>query len=116
MELVLVQQAPQQRSLLESSTTLSDTTQQQKLPATQKRLEQAVERVNRAEAFGSGKEVRFAVDDVTKRFVMQVVDRETREVIQQLPPRQVMRVAAMLEELRRATQSNVTDVLTGRAL
>ena len=58
----------------------------------------AVQAVNAAELFGGQNELAFAVDRPTRRAVVRIVDRETREVIQQIPSEQVLRMAEELQQ------------------
>lgn len=64
----------------------------------QAQLIRAVEKVNEARIFGDKSELTFSVDRDTRRPVMKIIDRETKEVIQQIPPEYVLRLA---EELPR---------------
>jgi len=54
---------------------------------------QAVKALNRAEMFGGDNELTFSRDRETKRMVVQLVDRKTDEVISQIPPEYVLRLA-----------------------
>jgi flagellar protein FlaG len=63
-------------------------------------LIQAVKAVNGAELFGSRSELRFVVDRETQRPVIRLVDRETRDVIRQIPPEYVLRLAEDLTPKR----------------
>lgn len=64
------------------------------LRAEQVQLIRAVEKLNEARVFGQNSELTFSVDRETRRPVMKIVDRETQEVIQQIPPEYVLRLAA----------------------
>lgn len=64
------------------------------LRAEQVQLIRAVEKLNEAQVFGQNSELTFSVDRETRRPVMKIVDRETQEVIQQIPPEYVLRLAA----------------------
>jgi len=59
----------------------------------QAQLIRAVEKLNEARIFGEKSELTFSVDRESRRPVMKIVDRETREVIQQIPPEYVLRLA-----------------------
>lgn len=59
----------------------------------QRQLIQAVKAVNEAKLFGQNSELTFSYDRQTRRTVMQIVDRETQEVIRQIPPEYVLRLA-----------------------
>jgi uncharacterized FlaG/YvyC family protein len=58
---------------------------------------QAVKAVNAAEMFGPENELRFQRDAQTKRMVVKIVNRNTREVVSQVPAEYVLRLA---EDLR----------------
>ena len=63
----------------------------------QNQLVQAVRSVNEAELLGQGRELTFTMDRQTKKPVLKIVDKETREVIRQIPPEYVLRLADELE-------------------
>ena len=54
---------------------------------------QAVKAVNNAEMFGGDRELTFQRDNITNRMVVRVVDRKTKEVLTQVPPEYVLRLA-----------------------
>lgn len=56
----------------------------------------AVEAVNKAEAFGSNQELMFGFDEDLKRPVLRIVDRSTGEVVAQVPPQSVLKMARSL--------------------
>lgn len=62
----------------------------------QAQLIQAVEKLNEARIFGQKSELTFSLDRESRRPVMKIIDRETQEVIQQIPPEYVLRLAAEL--------------------
>jgi flagellar protein FlaG len=61
--------------------------------AEQNQLVHAVRSLNRAEFFGQKNELTFTIEPKTRRTIMKVVDKETGEVIRQLPPEYVLRLA-----------------------
>ena len=66
--------------------------------ATERReLVKAIKAINATEFFGENYELTFVMDRETRRPLMRIVDRQTREVIRQLPPEYTLRLA---EELR----------------
>jgi flagellar protein FlaG len=65
--------------------------------AQNRELVQAIKAVNGAELFGDSSELTFALDRQTRRPVVRIVDRQTNEVIEQIPPEYVLRLA---EELK----------------
>ncbi len=58
----------------------------------------AVQLINRAGLLGES-ELRFQLDRGTRRPVILIVDRKTREVLRQIPPEYVLRVAEDLASL-----------------
>lgn len=59
---------------------------------------QAVRAVNAAELYGQENELSFAFDRHSQRAVVRIVDRRTREVVQQIPNEQVLRLAEELQQ------------------
>jgi flagellar protein FlaG len=70
----------------------------EKLPQ-HRELIQAVKAVNVADLFGQDSELTFVLDRETHRPLVRLVDRNTNEVIRQIPPEYVLRIAAELREL-----------------
>jgi len=66
--------------------------------AERKQLIQAVKEVNKSEMLGENNELTFVVDRKTRKALVRVVNRQTNEVVLQIPPEYVLRMA---EELRR---------------
>jgi uncharacterized FlaG/YvyC family protein len=64
----------------------------------QRELIQAVRAVNQSEMFGAENELTFQRDRETRRMVIRLVDRRTNEVVSQLPPEYVLRVAQELSK------------------
>ena len=65
----------------------------------QRTLIQAVRAVSAAALFGQDNELTFVMDRTTRRAVVRIVNRETREVVDQIPNQHVLRMA---EELKRS--------------
>lgn len=61
-------------------------------------LIQAVRAVNASEMFGQDNELTFVLDRETKRTVVRIVSRKTGEVVQQIPPEYVLRIAEQIKE------------------
>lgn len=57
------------------------------------RIGVAIRAVNDANIFGANNELTFARDRMTQQTVIRVVDRDTHEVVAQLPPEYVLRLA-----------------------
>ena len=59
----------------------------------QRTLIQAVKAVNAAALFGQDNELTFFMDRNTHRAVVRIVNRQTREVVDQIPNETVLRIA-----------------------
>ena len=59
----------------------------------QKQLIQAVKRLNETELRGSNQELRIVVDEDSKKPAVRLVDRETQEILQEYPPKSILRRA-----------------------
>jgi flagellar protein FlaG len=66
--------------------------------AERKQLVQAVKEVNKSEMLGENNELTFMLDRNTRKAVVRVVNRQTGDVVFQIPPEYVLRMA---EELKR---------------
>jgi len=67
--------------------------------AKNRELARAVRALNENAVFGPGSELQFAVDRETGRGLIRIVDRVTNEVLRQIPPEELLRLAAELEQL-----------------
>ncbi|MCW5976747.1 MAG: flagellar protein FlaG [Bryobacteraceae bacterium] len=63
------------------------------LQAQNRELIEAVKALNGAEFFGQNNELTFVFDRTTRRPLVRIVDRETREVVRQIPPEYALRMA-----------------------
>lgn len=72
--------------------------QQQQAPDAEQ-LSQAVESINTALQARSP-ELEFSVDSESERTVVKVIDRETREVIRQMPSEEALEIAKALDHLQ----------------
>jgi flagellar protein FlaG len=59
---------------------------------------QAVRALNGTEMFGQDNELMFQRDRLTQRMVIRVVNRQTKEVVSQIPPEYVLRLAEDLKQ------------------
>jgi len=59
----------------------------------QRALIQAVKAVNASGLFGADHELSFIVNRNTRQVVVRIVDRDTREVVRQIPAEYVLRLA-----------------------
>ncbi len=65
-------------------------------PAQQREVIRAVRALNGSEMFGHENELQFQMNREVHRMVIQVVNRQTREVVSQIPPEYLLRLAADL--------------------
>ncbi len=63
----------------------------------QRELVQAVKALNATEMFGQDCELTFVIDRETRQPLVRIIDRKTNEVIRQIPPEYVLRMAEYLE-------------------
>lgn len=63
----------------------------------------AVKALNGTEMFGQDNQLMFRRDPDTKRMVIRVVNRTTEEVITQIPPEYVLRLAEEMKRQMRQT-------------
>jgi len=61
--------------------------------AQNRQVVQAVKALNKSEMFGSDNGLEFLRDPDTKRWVVKVVNRTTGDVVSQIPPEYVLRLA-----------------------
>jgi flagellar protein FlaG len=76
---------------------VTDTTLEQQQVTERRELVKAIKAINATEFFGENYELTFVMDRETQRPLLRIVDRQTREVIRQLPPEYTLRLT---EELR----------------
>jgi uncharacterized FlaG/YvyC family protein len=58
----------------------------------------AVQALNKSELLGSDRELQFARDSQTQKMVIQIVDSRSGDVLDQVPPEQVLRIMANFGE------------------
>ena len=66
--------------------------------AQNRQVVQAVKALNKTELFGSENGLEFERDPESKRLVVKVVNRNTGDVVSQIPPEYVLRLADDLKE------------------
>ena len=66
----------------------------------QREVVQAVKALNGTEMFGEENELLFQRDPHTQRMVVRVVNRKTKEMVSQIPPEYVLRLAEDLKQSR----------------
>ncbi len=62
------------------------------------KLVQAVKTVNESNALGNENELTFVFDRTTHRTLTRVINRNTKEVVMQIPPEYVIRMAEQLKQ------------------
>ena len=70
-----------------------DTKIDQQEVSERRELVKAIKAINATEFFGENYELTFVLDRETRRPLMRIIDRQTREVIRQLPPEYTLRLA-----------------------
>ena len=69
--------------------------------AEHRELIQAVKAVNASEMLGDKNMLTFAIDRDTHRPVVRILDRETNELVSQIPPETLLRLAADLKAMEK---------------
>ena len=64
----------------------------------QRQLIRAVESVNLSQLFGQSTELTYSYDSRARKTVLQIVDKETKEVVRQLPEEYLLELAQELEK------------------
>jgi flagellar protein FlaG len=67
------------------------------IQAENRRVIQAVRAVNASERLGDSNELTFSLDRRTRRTIVKIVNRDTNEVVEQIPTEQVLRLAEDLK-------------------
>lgn len=63
-------------------------------------MAQAVQAVNAAKLFGYDSELTFVMDRESRRTIVQLVERDTRKVIRQIPAEYLLRLMRGLETVK----------------
>ena len=61
---------------------------------------QAVKALNNTEMFGQENDLVFQRDPQTQRMIIKIVNRNTKEVVSQIPPEYVLRLAEDLKQAK----------------
>ena len=69
------------------------------LQAQHREVVQAVKAVNNAGMFGENNELQFQKDPQSHRMVVRLIDRQTKEVVSQIPPEYLLELAAQTKFL-----------------
>lgn len=84
---------------LQKNVVQANTVQEEQVATTQEDVDQAVEKINDAVRTFSQK-LEFSVDKETETFVVKVVDKETKEVIRQIPSEEFLQIAKAMDKLQ----------------
>jgi len=82
---------------------VSSSSQSQEPASRRAELIQAVKAVNDSNALGDNNELTFVLDRNSHRTLTRVIDRKTQEVVMQIPPDYVLRLA---EQIKRAAPAD----------
>ena len=77
---------------------VSDNKDATHIQAANREVIQAVRAVNATDKLGDKNELSFSVDPRTRRPVVKIVNRDTQEVITQIPNEEVLRLAESLKQ------------------
>jgi len=69
-------------------------------PAISRQLATAVRALNQSELYGQDRQLQFARDPETKRVVIKIVQSNTGEVIDEIPPETVFQAFKNLQQLQ----------------
>ena len=75
-------------------------------PMLLKQVVTAVRALNQSELYGQDRQLQFARDPGTKTMVIKIVHPQTGEVIEQIPPEEVLRAAAALDQMIKGKSGN----------
>lgn len=70
-------------------------------PALMKQVATAVRALNQSELYGQDRQLQFARDPGTKTMVIKVVQPQTGEVIEQIPPEAVLQAFQALQQMEK---------------
>jgi uncharacterized FlaG/YvyC family protein len=70
-------------------------------PAQTRDVVQAVKALNATEMFGQENELVFQMDQQAKRIVIQIVNRQTKEVVSQIPAEYLLRLNEDMKNLKK---------------
>jgi uncharacterized FlaG/YvyC family protein len=69
-------------------------------PAITRQLATAVRALNKSDLYGQDRQLEFARDPATKMMVIRLVQPNTGEVLEQIPPETVLRAFESLQQLQ----------------
>jgi len=80
------------------SAPVNTVTAQQESLSSVRQIVTAIRGLNKSELLGQGRELAFRRDPQTQHPVIQIIDQDTGDVIDQVPPEAVLLLAAQLEK------------------
>jgi len=86
-------------------TSLNAESQTQRMPFVPRDLVTAVNAINDSKLLGDNRELSFRWDNDAHRPVIRIVQRETGDVIREIPPREVLRMMAEMERNKAKAKS-----------
>ena len=98
-DLKLPEPAVVKKKTREETQETSEAAANKKEPVSTSELEVAVESANEIGQMLK-RTLNFSVDQGTDRIVVKIVDEESGEVVRQVPPQEMLRIAAHLKQLR----------------
>ena len=73
-------------------------------PVLLRQVTTAVHALNQSGLYGQDRELQFARDPGTQAMVIKVVQPQTGEVIEQIPPEEVLRAAEALKQMEKSSK------------
>ncbi|HUI56501.1 MAG TPA: flagellar protein FlaG [Bryobacteraceae bacterium] len=80
------------------SAPVTTVTAQQESMSSVRQIVTAIRGLNNSELLGQGRELTFRRDPQTQHPVIQIIDQDSGEVIDQVPPEAVLQLAAQLDK------------------
>lgn len=80
----------------------------------QKEVVQAVEKLNK-DAEATNRQVRFALHDDTHRILIEVVDKDTKQVVATFPPKQILDMMASFAKDAKEEKASAAGKVTKRS-
>lgn len=77
-----------------------DQSQAAKQPVSQSALNEAIKSINEFVSPVASNSIQFSIDDDTGRTIVKVIDKETDEVIRQIPNEEVIAISKALDKLQ----------------
>ena len=84
-------------SRVDVSAPVTSQTNSQDSPPNARQLVAAVQRLNQAEWLGQDRELTYTKDRTTGQFVIQIRERQTGDIVDQIPPEFILRLVSDLQ-------------------